>query len=142
MDEVTVGGGSGDEVTGAAADDAVGSTGETTSPVESLGEEALDAEVRRIGKDARRANLARARRLVDLLGSGAATPAGGDRDEAARLAHQIVGSAGTFGYERASIVAAEVESVLLTRAPPDRGAGVLSDQLSELIRVLESEPVW
>jgi hypothetical protein len=63
-----------------------------------------------LGGRARRVNLARVVRLAELLDasdSGALDEAG--RLEAENLAHQVVGSAGTFGYPAASVDAVAIE---------------------------------
>jgi HPt (histidine-containing phosphotransfer) domain-containing protein len=71
-----------------------------------------------IGAQALRSNLAR---LDDLDGFYRAGLAGrlteSDRATASGVAHQLVGSAGTFGYERVSRLARQVESFFLSRGP-------------------------
>lgn len=74
---------------------------------ETVAEERLLA---RFGQQARTVNLARVLRLLELLD---ASDAGGleerGRGEAEHLAHQVVGSAGTFGFPAASVDAAVIE---------------------------------
>lgn len=54
---------------------------------------------------------------------------------AERAAHQIVGSAGTFGFPRVSELAAELELYLArTAAPADPGGAGTTDPAAELIR--------
>lgn len=76
--------------------------------------------LRRIGRRARRTNLARAERLDTLLQRAAGVALSEvERGEARTLAHQIVGSAGTFGYDRASRLALQVERYLGRREGAD-----------------------
>lgn len=77
----------------------------------------------RLGRRARAVNLARVVRLVALLDSsdvGALDEAG--RSEAENLAHQVVGSAGTFGFPAASVDAVAIEEFFAT-SPPGTGPG-------------------
>lgn len=63
-----------------------------------------------LGRQARSVNLGRVVRLVELLDAsdaGVLDEAG--RGEAEHLAHQVVGSAGTFGFPSASIDAVSIE---------------------------------
>ena len=63
-----------------------------------------------LGRSARVVNLARVVRLTALLDSSdAGTLDEAGRREAENLAHQVVGSAGTFGFPRASVDAVSVE---------------------------------
>lgn len=63
-----------------------------------------------LGRQARRVNLGRVVRLVELLGaSDAGTLDEAGRHEAESLAHQVVGSAGTFGFPAASVDAVAIE---------------------------------
>jgi len=73
-------------------------------------EDRLRAVVESIGGHARSVNLDRA----DRLGQALAAVAAGARDDATRqdateIAHQLVGSAGTFGFTGASRLAGELE---------------------------------
>jgi HPt (histidine-containing phosphotransfer) domain-containing protein len=75
-----------------------------------IAEDRLRAVVESIGGHARSANLSRADRLSEALAAVAA----GSLDESARreateVAHQLVGSAGTFGFPEASQLAGEIE---------------------------------
>ena len=66
---------------------------------------------------ARQSNLTRVRDLAATLeAAGAGLLSERQRRRAVEVAHQIVGSAGTFGYPRASSLAAELEQ-LLARGP-------------------------
>ncbi len=66
--------------------------------------------LRSIGRRARLTNLTRARRLDALLGRALDQgPTHAERAEAQALAHQIGGSAGTFGNGAASRLALQVE---------------------------------
>ena len=79
-----------------------------------------------IGAQARQSNLLRVVELSEAvvsLGRGELSCVG--RERAIDVAHQLVGSAGTFGYQRASALAREVE-VLLRRPEVEPGAGQLA----------------
>jgi HPt (histidine-containing phosphotransfer) domain-containing protein len=70
----------------------------------------LRAVVESIGGHARSANLARADRLSEALAEVAAGALDeSDRRRATDIAHQLVGSAGTFGFTGASQLAGEIE---------------------------------
>jgi HPt (histidine-containing phosphotransfer) domain-containing protein len=70
----------------------------------------LRAVVESIGGHARSANLARADRLSEALAEVAAGALNeSDRRRATDIAHQLVGSAGTFGFAGASQLAGEIE---------------------------------
>ncbi len=63
-----------------------------------------------LGRRARQVNLGRVVRLLELLDrADVAALEEGERSEAENLAHQVVGSAGTFGYPSASTDASMVE---------------------------------
>ena len=73
-------------------------------------EDRLRAAVESIGDHARSANLDRAARLEQVLADIAADRADeGERQEATEVAHQLLGSAGTFGFPGASQLAGELE---------------------------------
>jgi HPt (histidine-containing phosphotransfer) domain-containing protein len=70
----------------------------------------LRAAVESIGGHARSTNLARADRLSEALAEVAAGALDeSDRRRATDIAHQLVGSAGTFGFPGASQLAGEIE---------------------------------
>jgi hypothetical protein len=74
------------------------------------------------GRQARTVNLGRVLRLLallDLSDAGALDERG--RGEAENLAHQVVGSAGTFGFPAASTDAAVIEGYFAV--PGDDGPG-------------------
>ena len=79
-----------------------------------------------LGRQARTVNLARVVRLVALLD---ASDAGSLDDagwlEAENLAHQVVGSAGTFGFPTASVEAVAIEDYFAAgpAGPPGEPAG-------------------
>ena len=80
------------------------------SPESANRSERIREAIGRIGSSAERANRARGAALAEAVDRAAS----GDLDEAGRRraldkAHQLVGSAGTFGYEQASKLAAELE---------------------------------
>lgn len=80
-----------------------------------------------LGRQARAVNLARVVRLLELLDSADAGALDeGGRHEAENLAHQVVGSAGTFGFPTASVDAVSIEEHFATDRPPsaEDAAGV------------------
>lgn len=101
----------------------------------------LDGVVRSIGDHARTVNLSRAAGLstaIDQAGSGQL--ADSERFAAAEVAHQLVGSAGTFGFSGASALAAELEHFF---TDADFGASRLAvarQQLTSLFEQLNAEP--
>jgi hypothetical protein len=129
--------------TGEPADEAVGEAGHEAGddvpldvPVdgpETLAEKRLLAS---LGRQARAVNLARVVRLVELLDSadaGALDETG--RCEAESLAHQVVGSAGTFGFPAASVDAVAVEEYFgarLTGSGPGSDDGLVRRTLARL----------
>lgn len=105
-------------------------------------EDRLRAAVESIGGHARSVNQDRAARLAQALADVAA----GRRDEsrrrrAAEVAHQLVGSAGTFGFVLASDLAAELERYF-TDADPDDPVRLAAarDQAHRLAKALAGEP--
>ncbi|MGI3786130.1 MAG: hypothetical protein ACRYG2_35745 [Janthinobacterium lividum] len=87
---------------------------------ETVAEERLLAS---LGRQARTVNLARVVRLLELLDdayAGVLDEAG--RLEAENLAHQVVGSAGTFGFPTASVDAVAIEGYFADD-PPGSGPG-------------------
>jgi HPt (histidine-containing phosphotransfer) domain-containing protein len=89
---------------------------------ETLAEERLLSS---LGRQARAVNLARVVRLVELLDSADAGALDDvDRHEAESLAHQVVGSAGTFGFPAASVDAVAIEEYFGVDPP---GSGATSD---------------
>jgi HPt (histidine-containing phosphotransfer) domain-containing protein len=107
-----------------------------------VAEDRLRAAVELIGDHARSVNLDRADRLDQALVRVAA----GSRDEAAReeateVAHQLVGSAGTFGFTGASQLAAEIERYFVDADLDDRaGLDRARDQVRRLREELASGP--
>lgn len=95
-----------------------------------------------IGAHARSANLARAAQLADALRSlEADTLSGTQRDTAVRSAHQLAGSAGTFGQQPASRLASWFERFFTGTASADaKELGHARRQLDELQRSLEEPP--
>jgi HPt (histidine-containing phosphotransfer) domain-containing protein len=105
-------------------------------------EERLRAVVRSIGDHARTVNRTRADRLSQVLADVAA----GSREESARheateIAHQLVGSAGTFGFAGASQLAGEIERYFVDADfdDPDRLAAA-RDQVRRLQEELTADP--
>jgi HPt (histidine-containing phosphotransfer) domain-containing protein len=72
-------------------------------------------------------------RLVKELAEGG--PEGDGRSRAKDLAHQIAGSAGTFGYARASELAREIEQLLIVDFDAEVVAQ-LQERISELREAL------
>lgn len=96
-----------------------------------------DEALRRIGRRARTVNLTRAHRLSELLEHAAQGQLDeSERREAEGLAHQIVGSAGTFGFAGVSRLAVEAEHYFAhpgsgdTRL--DRARAAVADLLHQL----------
>jgi len=87
---------------------------EDSGRTEDVGEDRLRAAVESIGGHARSVNQTRAGRLsqaLDEVATGRWDEA--DRREAAEIAHQLVGSAGTFGFAGVSQLAGEIERYFL-----------------------------
>jgi HPt (histidine-containing phosphotransfer) domain-containing protein len=71
-----------------------------------------------IGAQALRSNLSRLDELDAFYRAGlTGRLTESDRTAASAVAHQLVGSAGTFGYERVSRLARQVETFFLSRGP-------------------------
>jgi len=109
-----------------------------------LRSERLRARVRSIGDHARSVNLSRAGRLADVLATIGCGRLDDDQREAATdLAHQLVGSAGTFGFAGASQLAAELERFFTDGAFDDQARlTTAQQQLHELQQELSAEPVY
>ena len=94
-----------------------------------------------IGQQARRSNAVRADQLqqaVDALARGGLTAAA--RADAAAVAHQLVGSAGTFGFPHASDLAGELERFFAADGDVPTGLADAQRLVSELHRALAGEP--
>ena len=134
------------DVRGSETSDGEGSDDEVVRSAEGAEEVASESPAtlaetdafRTIGQRARRANLDRARRLGVLLGTEADAPlAEPELREAEALAHQIVGSAGTFGFDAASRLAWQVEHELArTDGPNDRSRARIRAAVAELVTQL------
>jgi HPt (histidine-containing phosphotransfer) domain-containing protein len=59
------------------------------------------------------------------------------REEARRQAHMLAGSAGTFGFPEASVIARELEHTLGTAAAPDDAQRAQAERLRQ---ILEGDP--
>ena len=112
-------------------------------------DDALSAVMADLSASARRSNLVRCEQLGEALDAIAARqlpPAG--RLEAASVAHQVVGSAGTFGYRRVSSLAAALEEYLAGTGPADPAQGRVDAvaheqarrQLAQMVDALQSAP--
>lgn len=91
--------------------------------------------LRRVWERRRGDVLARVDAIDAALADGADEQA---RDEGRRQAHMLAGSAGTFGFPRASELARELERALEADALPD--AASLRPQAAQLRVILEGEP--
>jgi len=101
----------------------------------------LDGVVRSIGDHARTVNLTRAAGLsaaLDRAETGQLPNAG--RSAAAELAHQLLGSAGTFGFSGVSDLAAELERFFREAEFDEAGLISARERMSELLKQLASEP--
>jgi HPt (histidine-containing phosphotransfer) domain-containing protein len=114
-------------------------TGDVEQP-----EDRLRAAVESISDHARSANLARAAHLDRVLADIAA---GRDdeeeRERATESAHQLVGSAGTFGFPGASSLAGELERYFVEAdfTDPERLAAA-REQVARLRAELAAEPAY
>ena len=105
-------------------------------------QEQLRAAVESIGGHARAVNRDRAARLERAVADAAVGSLGESaRRRAAEVAHQLVGSAGTFGFAAASELAAELERYF-TEADPDDPARLAAarEQVRRLAEALAAEP--
>lgn len=101
----------------------------------------LDGAVRSIGDQALKMNLRRARNLdeaVTLAGLGRLED--GRRLIAVEAAHQLVGSAGTFGFREASVRAGELERFFLQADFDEPQVTLASDWVTDLLAELAAEP--
>jgi HPt (histidine-containing phosphotransfer) domain-containing protein len=106
--------------------------------------ERVRAAVRSIADHARTMNLGRAARLGDLLkrAESGRLPEG-QRQAAVDLAHQLVGSAGTFGFPEASSLASELEQFFADATFDDRDRWVRArSQLDQMQVALAAEPAY
>ena len=104
-------------------------------------DDALSSILAGLSVSAGQANLARSELIAEaLLASDAGGLAEEQRSAAEQAAHQIVGSAGTFGSRRASDLAAALESYF-ARDETARSAGLEEArlQLEELRRELRGD---
>jgi hypothetical protein len=91
------------------------------------------------GRQARTVNLARVVRLLELLDAsdaGALDVPG--RREAENLAHQVIGSAGTFGFPAASVDAVAIENYFAS-GPADPRPEVCPDVVRRILERLRGE---
>jgi HPt (histidine-containing phosphotransfer) domain-containing protein len=106
--------------------------------------ESVRTYVRSIGDHARLVNRERAALLDDaLLAAGRGGLDEDGRAAAAQLAHQLVGSAGTFGFPGASQLAGELERFFEDGDFEDRRQlAEARRQLAALHRELAAEPAY
>ncbi|HEY5821205.1 MAG TPA: Hpt domain-containing protein [Propionibacteriaceae bacterium] len=103
--------------------------------------DALDGVVRSIGDHARTVNLARAAGLGEALDDAAGGRLhDGRRRAAAELAHQLVGSAGTFGFAGVSDLAAQLERFFADGVYDATQLETARAQLGALFTQLQSDP--
>ena len=107
-------------------------------------EDRLRAAVESISDHARAANLARAAHLEQVLADIAAGEADEDeRQRATESAHQLVGSAGTFGFPGASQLAGELERYFVEADFTDQARlAAARDQVSRLRAELAADPAY
>lgn len=99
----------------------------------------LDRVVRQIGENARQVNLDRARSLAAALDrADAGELAEPGREAAAATAHQLVGSAGTFGFRDVSRLAGRVEAFFAAGRFEGWERQVARQQVAELLHQLEA----
>jgi HPt (histidine-containing phosphotransfer) domain-containing protein len=107
-------------------------------------EDRLRAAVESISDHARSVNLARAARLDRVLADIAAgRDDEGERQLATESAHQLVGSAGTFGFPGASSLAGELERYFVEAdfTDPDRLVAA-REQVARLRAELAAGPAY
>jgi HPt (histidine-containing phosphotransfer) domain-containing protein len=107
-------------------------------------EDRLRAAVESIGDHARSVNLARAAHLEQVLADIAAGRTDeGERQRATESAHQLVGSAGTFGFPGASQLAGELERYFVEADFTDEARlAAARDQVARLRAELAAEPAY
>ena len=107
-------------------------------------ENRLRAAVESIRGHARSVNLARAAHLDQVLADIAAGRADeGERQRATESAHQLVGSAGTFGFPGASQLAGELEHYFVEADFTDEARlATARDQVGRLRAELAAEPAY
>jgi HPt (histidine-containing phosphotransfer) domain-containing protein len=107
-------------------------------------EDRLRAAVESIGDHARSVNIARAAHLDKVLADIAAGRVDKrEREDATEVAHQLVGSAGTFGFAGASQLAGELERYFVEGDFTDQDRlAVARDQVSRLRAELAARPVY
>lgn len=101
----------------------------------------LDGLVRSIGDHARTVNLTRAAGLsaaLDRAATGPLPEAG--RCRAVDLAHQLVGSAGTFGFSGVSDLASKLEDFFNESDFDPEGVAAARQQIHALLEQLSAEP--
>jgi HPt (histidine-containing phosphotransfer) domain-containing protein len=107
-------------------------------------EDRLRAAVESISDHARAANLARATHLEQVLADIAAGHADEDeRHRATESAHQLVGSAGTFGFPGASQLAGELQRYFVEADFTDQARLTAArDQVGRLLAELAADPPY
>jgi HPt (histidine-containing phosphotransfer) domain-containing protein len=107
-------------------------------------EDRLRAAVESIGGHARSVNLARAAHLAQVLADIAAGRTDeNERQQATESAHQLVGSAGTFGFPGASQLAGELERYFVEGDFTDQARLAMArEQVARLRSELSAEPAY
>jgi len=101
----------------------------------------LDGAVRSIGEQALKMNLRRARDLDEAVRlASRAELADSRRMAAVETAHQLVGSAGTFGYPGASVRAGELERFFVRAVFGGPELALAVNQVTALFAELAAEP--
>jgi HPt (histidine-containing phosphotransfer) domain-containing protein len=112
----------------------------TTSRCRQLGDEGTRSKVAGIFARARKRNLARAAELASWLDRAQCDGLSSeDRVLAAEVAHQLAGSAGTFGYQSATDLARDVER-LFTEGDGERHWDLTCKRIDELTARLTEAP--
>lgn len=101
-------------------------------------DEGLAAVMRTLAVSARQANLARTAVLENALRSLGSGPLGAEvREAAVQAAHQVAGSAGTFGRQRSSELASSLEQWF--RTTPDQPDPGSLDEVRQQVAALRSD---
>ena len=117
---------------------------EPTPEPNATGVDALEDAVRVIGGHAKATNLARAHHLADVVADADSGEllGQGNRGRVAEIAHQIAGSAGTFGFPRASRLAAEIEHLFLRGELDPTHLEIVRGHVLALLADLKGEPTY
>lgn len=95
-----------------------------------------DAAIALIAVRALKRNQDRAARLMELIEGGLEGGDGSAREEATTLAHQIAGSAGTFGYDAAS----DLARIVMTSLSDEVEISRVQPLVAQVIVLLDAPP--